>query len=114
MTKCNKRQSIERPFTQPSTEQKHSYPSRRDSRAKRRRAVTLTTVLKPSRPAPSHAQVSAKVSDNRYALLNFLDGEFEDVRQRTLSDKGKVIAEATREAEQRMRKLRRPVSKEVF
>ena len=97
-----------------STEQKRSYPSRKDSRTKRRRAGMTTAASKPSKPAPSHAQASAKISDNKYALLNLLDGEFEDVRQRTLSGKGKAIAQATREAEQKLKRLRKPVSKEVF
>lgn len=114
MAKSNKRQNVGRPSTQMSTDEKRSYPSRKDSRTKRRRAGMTTAASKPSKPAPSHAQASAKISDNKYALLNLLDGEFEDVRQKTLSGKGKAIAQATREAEQKLKRLRKPVSKEVF
>ena len=81
---------------------------------KRRQTRISATTSKPSRPAPSHAQASAKISDNKYALLNLLDDEFEDVRQKTLGSKGRAVAQATREAERKMKRLRRPVTKEAL
>ena len=87
---------------------------RRDSRMNKRMTSIMTTITTPNKSTPSNAQISARISDNKYAILNLLDDQFEDVRQRTLSGKGRAIAQATKEAEQRMKRLRRPVRKKFL
>ena len=96
------------------SEEREGCARRRDSRMKKRMTSIMTTITTPNKSTPSHAQISARISDNKYAILNLLDDQFEDVRQRTLSGKGRAIAQATKEAEQRMKRLRRPVSKNVL
>lgn len=83
-------------------------------RVKRRQERIATAVGKPKKSTPSHEVASAKVAGNKYALLELLDDEFEEVRQKCLTSKGREVAEATRAAEKKAARLRRPVSRDVF
>src|ERR1700722_8878619 len=113
MARRRQRQTLGR-HAQVKSEERQGCARRRDSRMKKRMTGIMTPVTAPNKSTPSHAQVSARISDNKYAILNLLDDQFEDVRQRTLSGKGRAIAQATKEAEQRMKRLRRPVCKNVL
>ena len=96
------------------SEEREGCARRRDSRMEKRMTSIMTTITTPNNSTPSNAQISARISDNKYTILNMLDDQFEDMRQRMLSGKGRAIAQATKEAEQRMKRLRRPVSKNVL
>lgn len=91
-----------------------SHISKSAPRIKRRQEKIATAAGKPKKLTPTHAVASAKVSNNKYALLELLDDEFEEVRQKCLTSKGREVAEATRAAEKKAARLRRPVSKDVF
>src|SRR5262249_35785856 len=59
-----------------------SHTSQGAPRVKRRQERIATVAGRPRRPTPSHEVASAKVASNKYALLELLDDEFEEVRQK--------------------------------
>lgn len=58
---------------------------------------------------------AAQVADNKYALLNLLDGEFEEARiQNLTSKKAQEAAVLTKKAHEKLRRISKPVSKTEF